>query len=201
MLLQSLLNAVIAAASRLTLSTSPRDNFRKLREYHMTRTERFKFGVMIVIALFSITVIEQPPFPYKLAVPALYIAALCVPVTSQFVLPASPIFLWLLLFYSCRFIPAATRPHIWVSVLPTLETIWYGANISDILTQFGHPALDILAWIPYGVVHFVAPFVVAALIFVYAPPSSVAFFANTFGFLNLTGVLTQIAFPCAPPCM
>ena len=196
---KSVYRDVSAAASRLTLSTSPRENLRKLREYRLSRSERFKFGVMIVLAMFSMVVIEEPKLPFKILVTALYTLALLLPITSQFILPASPILLWLLLFYSCRFIPASTRPHIWVSVLPTLETIWYGANISDVLTQFGHPLLDILAWIPYGVVHFIAPFVVAAFIFVYAPPGSVKFFANTFGFINLTGVLIQIAFPCAPP--
>ncbi|KAI3617253.1 hypothetical protein CBS9595_003162 [Malassezia furfur] len=196
---QAVYAAVVAAASRLTLSMSPRENLRKLREYHMGRAERLKYGFMAVIALFAVTVIREPPMPYKLLPPILYALALLFPISSQFILPASPILLWLLLFYSCRFIPASTRPHIWVSVLPTLETIWYGANISDILTRFGHPALDILAWIPYGVVHFVAPFVVAAFIFVYAPVGSVKWFANVFGFTNLIGVLTQIAFPCAPP--
>lgn len=122
-----------------------------------------------------------------------------VPFTSQLLFPGSPILCWLLLFYSCRFIPESTRPHIWVSVLPTLETILYGANISDILTRVGHPVLDVLAFIPYGVVHFAAPFVVAALLFVFAPSGSVRFFGNAFGWTNIVGVLIQIAFPCAPP--
>ncbi|PKI82677.1 Phosphatidylinositol:ceramide phosphoinositol transferase (IPC synthase) [Malassezia vespertilionis] len=165
----------------------------------MSRVERLKYGAMLVIATFAIVIVEDPPFPYKLLVPLLYSAALLIPITSQFILPASPILLWLVLYYSCRFIPESTRPHIWVSVLPTLETIWYGANISDILTRFGHPLLDVLAWIPYGVVHFIAPFVVASFIFVFAPQGSVKMFANAFGFTNLVGVLIQIAFPCAPP--
>lgn len=191
--------AVKAAVGRLTLSVSPRDNIIKFRAYEMSRAEKFKYGVMFLIALFSIVVMQVPPFPYKLIIPLLYIVAILVPLTSQLILPASPILLWLLLFYSCRFIDVSARPHIWVSVLPTLETIWYGANISDILTRFGHPVLDVLAWIPYGVVHFVAPFVVAVLVFVFAPEGSVKVFANAFGFMNLTGVLIQIAFPCAPP--
>lgn len=190
---------VLHALSRVSVSTSPAENLRKIREYRMTRMERFKYGAMAVIALFAVVVIQEPPFPFKLLPPALYALALLFPITSQFVLPATPIFLWLLLFYSARFIPPSTRPHIWVSVLPTLETILYGANISDILTRFGHPLLDILAWIPYGVVHFVAPFVVAAFIFVYAPIGSVQMFGQVFGFTNLLGVLIQIAFPCAPP--
>lgn len=165
----------------------------------MSKQDRFKYGFMLPIAVFSMVIMAEPSFPYKLIIPLLYILVLCIPLTSQLFLPAAPILLWLLLFYSCRFIEVSARPHIWVSVLPTLETIWYGANISDILTRFGHPLLDILAWIPYGVVHFMAPFIVAAFLFVFAPQGSVKVFSNAFGFMNLVGVIIQIAFPCAPP--
>lgn len=192
-------NAVCKAVQRLTFSVSPRDNIRKLSAYQMTRSDRFKYGFMLSVAVFSMIVMGTPSFPYKLIIPLLYMLVLSLPITSQLFLPAAPILLWLLLFYSCRFIDVSARPHIWVSVLPTLETIWYGANISDILTRFGHPFLDVLAWIPYGVVHFMAPFIVAAFIFVYAPEGSVKVFANSFGFMNLMGVIVQIAFPCAPP--
>lgn len=161
--------------------------------------ERFKFTFMLVMALISLYVMGVPGFPLKLFLPALYILTVLVPITSQFFLPAAPIFLWLLIFYSSQFVPASSRPHIWVSVLPTLETVWYGASISDILTRVGHPALDILAWLPYGVVHFAGPFFVAAFIFVFAPPGATKFFASAFGFMNVTGVLIQFWFPSAPP--
>lgn len=188
-----------AALTRLSFSLSPRDNFHKLANYKPSKSDRIKHGFMLTVAIFSMVVMAEPSFPLKLFIPLLYILLLCIPLTSQLFLPAAPILLWLLLFYSCRFIDVSARPHIWVSVLPTLETVWYGANISDILTRFGHPLLDVLAWIPYGVVHFMAPFIVAFFIFVFAPEGSVKVFANSFGFMNLTGVIIQIAFPCAPP--
>lgn len=191
--------SIVAAAKRLTLSVSPKDTLKRMREHRTTRNERMRYGIMAVIALFSMVIMEVPPFPYKLIIPLLYLIAVLVPFTSQLIFPGSPILCWLLLFYSCRFIPESTRPHIWVSVLPTLETVLYGANISDILTRVGHPILDILAFIPYGVVHFAFPFVVAALVFVFAPSGSVQFFANAFGWTNVVGVLIQILFPCAPP--
>ncbi|GAC76566.1 hypothetical protein PANT_22d00092 [Moesziomyces antarcticus T-34] len=197
--LHYLLSRILAAASRLSFSTDVRENLDRFRAWSPSKTERFKYGFLLFIALFSLYVMESPAFPFKLIIPALYIVTLLLPVTSQFFLPAAPIFAWLILFYSCKFIPAPLRPHIWVSVLPTLETIWYGANISDILTQFGHPILDILAWIPYGIVHFAAPFFVAAFLFVFAPPTAVKVFAQAFGFMMLTGVIIQILFPCAPP--
>ncbi|KAK0549142.1 Phosphatidylinositol:ceramide phosphoinositol transferase (IPC synthase) [Tilletia horrida] len=190
---------ILTAATRLETSTSPSLNLRRLRQHRFTRGEKVKYAILLGFALFSLWIMRVPGFPLKLGIPLLYTIVLLLPITSQFFLPASPILCWLLLFYSSKFIPASTRPHIWVSLLPTLETIWYGANISDLLTRFGHPILDILAWFPYGVIHFVAPFVVAACLFVFGPPGSVKVFGSAFGFMNLIGVFVQVLLPCAPP--
>lgn len=198
--LQYLLTRILAAATRLETSTSIALSLSRLRQWRPTRGERVKYILLSMLAFASLYVMKVPGFPLKLGLPAIYVLAILLPISSQFVLPATPIFAWLLFFYSSQFIDPASRPHIWVSVLPTLETIWYGASISDILTRFGHPALDILAWLPYGVVHFVAPFVVAACLFVFAPPGATKVFGSAFGFLNVFGVLAQVGFPCAPPC-
>jgi len=136
----------------------------------------------------------------KLGIVSIYSLAMLLPFTSQFFVPATPIFSWLLLFYSSQFLNKAHRPHIWVSVLPTLESVLYGANISDLLTRYTTPLLDIAAWIPYGVLHFALPFVVAACLFVFGPPGAVKFWGTAFGYMNLIGVMIQVAFPCAPPC-
>lgn len=76
----------------------------------------------------------------------------------------------------------------------------YPQNISDILTRYTHPALDIIAWLPYGLLHFVIPFVIAAVAFVFGPRGSINFWAKAFGIMNLLGVITQILVPCTPPC-
>ncbi|CAO1630760.1 unnamed protein product [Sympodiomycopsis kandeliae] len=200
-ILLSLVSAILSAATRLETSTSMSLSIERFKHWlpNTTRRERFKFAFMIALAIFSMFIMGSPSFPLKLAIPALYITAILLPITSQFFLPASPIFLWLLFYYSSGFLAPSTRPHIWVSVLPTLETIWYGANISDILTRAGHPILDVFAWIPYGIVHFAGPFFVAAFLFVFGPPGSVKFFGSAFGFLNIVGVLIQVSFPTAPP--
>ena len=83
---------------------------------------------------------------------------------------------------------------------PTLETVLYGANISDILTRFTHPVLDIIAWIPYGVIHFSGPFILAAFLWLFAPKPALKFYANAFGYMNFMGVIVQILLPCAAPC-
>lgn len=98
-----------------------------------------------------------------------------------------------------RFIPAEWRPPIWVRVLPALENIIYGANLSNILSKNTNAFLDVLAWLPYGIIHFVAPVICSAVLFVFAAPGTVPVFARSFGYMNIIGVTIQILFPCAPP--
>lgn len=98
-----------------------------------------------------------------------------------------------------RFISSEYRPQIWVRILPTLENILYGANLSNILSAHHHTFLDLLAWIPYGVTHFGSPFVCSAFSFIFGPPGTLPVFARTFGYMNILGVLTQILFPCSAP--
>lgn len=98
-----------------------------------------------------------------------------------------------------RFIPADYRPHIWVKVLPAMENIFYGANLSNVLSVKQHAVLDILAWIPYGLLHFGGPIVWAAMMFIWAAPGTVPIYARTFGYMNVAAVCIQLIFPCSPP--
>lgn len=86
-----------------------------------------------------------------------------------------------------------------MKVLPALENIFYGANLSNILSAHQYVVLDVLAWLPYGILHFGGPFVWAALMFLFAPPGTVPVYARTFGYLNIVGVAIQLIFPCSPP--
>ncbi|GAA5959965.1 hypothetical protein JCM21900_001442 [Sporobolomyces salmonicolor] len=189
---------LLGAVSRLEISFDVKLSIRRLKRYGWQWGRDWEYLVVGSLAAFSLMVMAQPLL-FKLFLVAAYTTALLVPFTSQFFLPATPVFSWLLFFYSSQFIPKSYRPHIWVSVLPTLESILYGANISDLLTRWTNPVLDVMAWVPYGVVHFVAPFVVAAVLWVFSPPGAVKFWAAAFGYMNLVGVMIQIAFPCAPP--
>lgn len=100
---------------------------------------------------------------------------------------------------NCRFIPYEYRPHIWVRVLPALENVLYGANLSNILSAHQHPILDILAWLPYGLAHFGAPAVCSLIMFIFGAPGSTPVFARTFGWMSILGVTIQLLFPCTPP--
>ena len=98
-----------------------------------------------------------------------------------------------------RFIPYEYRPHIWVRVLPALENVLYGANLSNILSAHKHPVLDILAWLPYGIIHFGAPAVCSLAMFIFAAPGTTPIFAKSFGWMSILGVTIQLCFPCTPP--
>jgi hypothetical protein len=110
----------------------------------------------------------------------------------------SPNFLDLIL---SSFIPAEWRPDISVRMLPAVESILYGANLSNILSKHTSPLLDVFAWLPYGIIHFGAPVVCAGILFLFGPPGTLPVFARSFGYMSLTGVLIQLLFPCSPPCM
>ncbi|GAA5973208.1 hypothetical protein JCM11641_006325 [Rhodosporidiobolus odoratus] len=189
---------LLGAISRLEISFDIQVSLRRLKRYGWDWKRDWDIAANVLLALFSLSVMAHP-FLVKFFLVSAYTLALLIPFTSQFFLPATPIFSWLLLFYSSQFIPKSYRPHIWVSVLPTLESVLYGANISDLLTRWTNPLLDIMAWLPYGVAHFAIPFVVAAFLWIFSPPGAVKFWAAAFGYMNLVGVIIQIVFPCAPP--
>ena len=99
----------------------------------------------------------------------------------------------------CRFIPSSWRPPIWVRVLPALENIFYGANLSNILSAHTSTFLSIMAWLPYGIIHFGGPAVCSIIFFVFGPPGMTPVFARSYGWMNLIGVAIQLTFPCSPP--
>ncbi|KAK7205539.1 hypothetical protein BZA70DRAFT_278353 [Myxozyma melibiosi] len=169
-----------------------------LRAHNWVATD-IQYAFLFFIGLFSLLVAEDPPIAVKVVVSVLLFIGLLIPITSQFLLPALPVFAWLLLFTSATYIPAEWRPPITVSVLPTLESIFYGENVSEILSSRTSSLLDVLAWLPYGVMHYGGPVVCAMLVFIFGSPGTLPCFARSFGYMNLTGVLIQLMFPSAPP--
>ncbi|KAH9927622.1 PAP2-domain-containing protein [Fomitopsis serialis] len=196
--LQRVWTAFIAAVGRLDKSLSPKDTLRRLGQHRWTLSDSI-YVFHMALATFWLSLMQVPGFPLKLMIPILYATALLVPLTSQFFIPATPIFAWLLTFYTSRFIPVSWRPTISVVLLPTLESVLYGANISDLLTRFTHQFLDILAWLPYGLIHFIFPFVVAAFLWLFRTKEALHLWGRVFGYMNLIGVTMQILMPCAPP--
>ncbi|KAI9491465.1 hypothetical protein BDB00DRAFT_832309 [Zychaea mexicana] len=157
------------------------------------------------VFLFALTltngiIIQSPPWYVRLALGIVLAGSTMVPYLKHFSVPAMPVFGYLILFYAVQFIPTDWRPqHIFVNILPTLERILYGANLSELISSHQHPALDIIAWLPYGIVHYSLPFLFALILFVFGPPGCLDVFALTFGWMNVFAVLTQICFPNAAP--
>ncbi|KAF8966089.1 inositolphosphorylceramide synthase [Flammula alnicola] len=194
----NIIHAIIAAVGRLDKSLSPADTIQRVRTHTFTIGDTI-YIFHIALAAFWLTLMQEPAYPSKLAIPILYAIALLIPLTNQFFVPATPVFSWVLTWYSSRFMPSNWRPTISVSLLPTLESVLYGANISDILTRFTHPILDILAWLPYGVVHFTCPAVLAVFLWLFRTKPTLHLWARTFGYMNLAGVLIQLVLPCSAP--
>ncbi|CAO3643724.1 unnamed protein product [Cunninghamella blakesleeana] len=159
-----------------------------------------KYLFLGLLLICDFIIIQSPGWILKTLIGAALISSFFIKFIKRFTLPALPIFTWLITFYACQFIPLNYRPsHIFVNILPTLERILYGASLSEIISKHTHPVLDILAWLPYGVIHFSFPFVLALLLFLFGPPGAVNIFGQAFGYMNIAGVLTQLLFPNASP--
>ncbi|KAF3923268.1 hypothetical protein ABW21_db0201679 [Orbilia brochopaga] len=187
-----------SSLTRLQTSIDPADTLKALRA-HQWSVYDAQYLLIAVVGLFCFSVIEVPGPLIKTLIATLLLSSLTIPLTRQFFLPLLPILTYLILFYSCRFIPAEWRPHIWVRVLPALENIVYGANLSNILSKHQNAFLDVLAWIPYGILHFTTPFITAAAMFIFGGPGTLPVYSRTFGYMNTLGVATQLLFPNAPP--
>ncbi|KAF9934080.1 Aureobasidin resistance protein Aur1 [Mortierella alpina] len=182
---------------RRALTLAVVSTLKPLQQHHYTLFD-LQYLFLFVLFSFCYGIMDKPVW-FKLPIALTSVGLLIPRRTRQFMLPFLAIAAWLILFYCCRFIPAEWRPHIFTSVLPALENILYGGSISEMLAKSTSPFKDILAWIPYGVLHYVLPIVTAILIVCFGQPGTLPVFARTFGYLNVAGVLTQILFPCAPP--
>ncbi|KAI8914055.1 hypothetical protein DFJ77DRAFT_440934 [Powellomyces hirtus] len=60
-------------------------------------------------------------------------------------------------------------------------------------------AADVLAFLPYGVLHYISPAIFAVWLWWYAGVQTAVVFAQAFGAQNCLGVITQVVFPTAAP--
>lgn len=182
----------------LLFETSPKQTIKVFvsRRWQKREVAHYSF---LALMIFFVYIIFPANLALKTLILAAFVSCFLVPLTLQFFVHALPIFTWLALFFLAGKIPTAWKPAILVKLLPAMETILYGDNLSNVLAEINTTMLDVLAWLPYGIIHFSAPFVVAAFIFVFAPPTSLRAYGFAFGYMNLLGVMTQILFPAAPP--
>jgi hypothetical protein len=168
-------------------------------QHHTFTFYDLQYLFLALLFSFCYAVMDEPVW-IKLPIAFTALILLVLTKTRPFMLPSLAVAGWLTLFYTCRFIPAEWRPHIYTSILPTLDHIIYGGNLSGLLANSTAPWKDLFAWVPYGVFHFVMPGVIAILIALFGPKGTLQVFGRTFGYMNMAGVLTQLFFPCAPPC-
>lgn len=198
----------------LKTSFSLWDGVRELqrRKYKFSDVQ---YVFLAFLVLFSLYIAPSAP-TIKMAAVLGSSWLLLMPATGQFFRPSAMIWIWLLYFFcsryvfttfgaktnqtdQSRFIPYEYRPHIFVRVLPALENVLYGANLSNILSAHKHPVLDVLAWLPYGIIHFGAPLVCSMAMFIFSAPGTAPIFAKSFGWMSILGVSIQLCFPCTPP--
>ncbi|KAF2769515.1 PAP2-domain-containing protein, partial [Teratosphaeria nubilosa] len=187
-----------SSIASLNTSFKPSDTIRALRTHQWSYYDA-QYLFLAVLGIFTLSVIQSPGPMVKTLVATVLLGSLTIPITRQIALPFLPIASYLLLFYSCQFIPAEWRPRIWTRILPAMENILYGANLSNILSAHKATVLDVLAWLPYGICHYGSPFVCILLMFIFGPPGTAPVFAKAFGYMNICGVMLQIFFPCSAP--
>ncbi|KAK5704414.1 Phosphatidylinositol:ceramide phosphoinositol transferase (IPC synthase) [Elasticomyces elasticus] len=182
----------------LNTSLNPADTLRALRTHHWSYHDA-QYIILAIVAIFSITVTPVPGPITKTLIATLLMTGLTIPLTRQFLLPALPVLGWAIFFPACAFVPSHLRPGIWVKLLPAMENILYGANLSNILSAHKSTPLNILAWLPYGIMHYGSPVVVCIFMFLFGPPGMLPIWAKSFGYMCITGVAIQLFFPCSPP--
>lgn len=88
-----------SAISDIEWSISPADTLRSLRAHKWSFYDAH-YLILIVLAVFCLSVIETPGALVKTGVATFLITTLLIPVTRQFFLPFLPIASWLVLFYA-----------------------------------------------------------------------------------------------------
>lgn len=194
-----------AEITELQTEWSPLPELEKWPLYCNPKSSEFKlksfihYVIMAIVFMFSLTIMPVPII-FKLVILFGLVLITTSPILAQFFRPALPVLAWVILFFNSKNIPLSMRPPITVTVLPRLEDFFFADNLSELLATNTNTVKDIIAWLPYGIIHFSFPFIVAGLIFIFGPPTALNGFAFSFGYMNLTGVIIQnLVFSCAPP--
>jgi len=138
-----------------------------------------------------------PTFLAKMIYVIILIGAnLCFKETRGLVISCLPIIIWCLLFTMAKDIPLNWRRNIDVDTLYNLEK--YFGSISFKFYKDPNVFLDLLAWIPYGIIHYLMPFFVGFYLVFYHKPGYTSAYLFFFGIMNSLGVLTQLIWPTAP---
>ena len=92
-----------SSIAHIQTSFDPSDTIRALRA-HKWSVYDGQYLILIIIAIFSLSVSQAPGPLLKTGAASALILALLMPITRQFFLPALPIFTWLLFFFNARYV-------------------------------------------------------------------------------------------------
>lgn len=90
-----------SSISSLQTSFSPVDTLRSLQSHRWTPYD-FQYLLLLIVGIFSLSMIEVPGPLAKTAVFTLLLFSLLLPITRQFFLPFLPVAGWLVFFYACQ---------------------------------------------------------------------------------------------------
>jgi hypothetical protein len=90
-----------SSISSLQTSFSPVDTLRSLQSHRWTLYD-FQYLLLLIVGIFSLSVMESPGPLAKTAAFTLLLFSLLLPITRQFFLPFLPIAGWLIFFYACQ---------------------------------------------------------------------------------------------------
>lgn len=117
---------IFIAVRRLDLTLSPAVTIRHLRRRRWSLRTDYGWILLALEAAFLLYVMKSPPL-VKVIIPAGYAFITLVPFLGQFFVPGTYVLAWVLLFFSSKDIPVSWRPAVHVALLPTLESVLYGA--------------------------------------------------------------------------
>ena len=86
--------------THLQTSYNPRNTLRSLAEHKWSFYDG-QYLILLVLGIFSLSIIPSPGPLVKTAISTVIITALILPVTRQFLLPSLAIWMWLIFFYAC----------------------------------------------------------------------------------------------------
>jgi len=92
-----------SAIASIETSFNPKDSIRALRNHRWSIYDGH-YLILIILAIFSLSISQAPGPLVKTGAAALLMLALLMPITRQFFLPFLPIATWLVFFFNARYV-------------------------------------------------------------------------------------------------
>ncbi|KAG4104176.1 PAP2-domain-containing protein [Neocallimastix lanati (nom. inval.)] len=179
-----------------------KDNIYLLLSYTNASDIKTKYPNIKSIAIINIIGVILyfiiPSFLAKAIITILLIAVnYCFKEIRGIAITFTPVVIWVLLFSTAKDIPMDWKRPIDVDTLINLEKKF--GSVSFKFYKNENVFFDLLAWLPYGIFHYLMPFIVGIYLIFFYKPGYTSAYVFFFGIMNVAGVLTQLAWPTSPP--